>query len=447
MATNVQWQVNLRSYFKELNILEENQFNVYYELLTSGNDRGLKASEVTERVGLNRTYVYNVLNVLREKGLVMIMPGSPTLYVANNPSQFIDHQIIKVKDQLERLKEFKAFVDVIVNPQLDELRKMSSSPLKEVYTIDNVRTLSLWLREVISSTTRVFMLRLPSNILENIVTDLDERIREVHADSGPQKRCQVTIVTERREILPEDLKKFALPTSTITDVQIVLDQTVFLFNIRSESFQNVSGMGLMIKDPAIARSYVNQLENSFKEILYFGYASNSLDHLSPSMRSDHSFVNGLEMLLRNEWHINQFESEPEMGYVELIAPGKPEFLAFKEAGIRYEPKPNGVMQKDIDRSFRFMRQNVEGSLRYEVENDILEVEFEEATQTYGSFHCRVLVNEVRLRPRLLGSGRKEPQYLNSGRSVVFSYYDRAVVSVWAVNDQNIPTILKALEEQ
>ena len=96
------WQEQLKKYLQDIGLNEEGEFSVYYELLVNNFGKQMKASDIAERVGMNRSYVYNILSNLVEKELVtVVLDSSPKSYVAQNPINFVDKQLVNYESKIE----------------------------------------------------------------------------------------------------------------------------------------------------------------------------------------------------------------------------------------------------------------------------------------------------------------------------------------------------------
>jgi len=91
--------------------LNEKEAKVYITLLQKGEMGAIKISQI---IGLHRQFVYNALSVLREKGLVVQLGTTRTIWKAQNPRRFIalaeehERQAKQVVEELLALKEEKA---------------------------------------------------------------------------------------------------------------------------------------------------------------------------------------------------------------------------------------------------------------------------------------------------------------------------------------------------
>ena len=149
----MEWQDKLKSYFDDLGstfnnfdhdeFINKGEFSVYYELLVNNFGRGLKASDIVEKVSLNRSYVYNILSSLEDKGLITtIMESSPKTYTAQNPISYIDKQISESEKRINELKSFRSFVKTEIEPELDKLKQLTTSPIKETFFINSLDKLT-----------------------------------------------------------------------------------------------------------------------------------------------------------------------------------------------------------------------------------------------------------------------------------------------------------------
>ena len=242
------WIEIFKEYFVKLNIIEENQIKVYYELLINKENEPLRANIIADRTGLNRSYVYSVLKVLQDKGLVTAIEGNPLTYIANSPKKYIEHEIESKKQSISILEEFRTFIETIVEPEFEKSRKLSTMPLKEVYTIDSILALVTQLTNQLGLVKQRILLRCPDYILSSFNQRLEEAIiRLTEQNYSLYRSLPVRILTnDSSNLLPKSKIFTLIEKSSITNISLVVDQTVFLFNIHSEIFETPIGMGLII---------------------------------------------------------------------------------------------------------------------------------------------------------------------------------------------------------
>ncbi len=117
------WQEQLKKYLQDIGLNEEGEFSVYYELLVNNFGKDMKASDIAEKVGMNRSYVYNILSNLVEKELVtVVLDSSPKSYLAQNPQNYVDKQLLEYENKIELLKKFRNFIKIEIEPELNKIK-------------------------------------------------------------------------------------------------------------------------------------------------------------------------------------------------------------------------------------------------------------------------------------------------------------------------------------
>ena len=440
------WIETFKDYLIKLDILEENQIKVYYELLGNKENYPLRANIIADRTGLNRSYIYSVLKVLQDKGLVTTIEGNPLTYIANSPKKYINYEIENKKKLIGLMEEFKAFIETVVEPEFEKNRKLSTIPLREVYTIDSILTLVTQVTNQLKLVKQRMLVRCPSYIINLFKEELEDAIiRLTESNHALYRSSSIRILTNDSSNLLLQSKKFVLVEKpTITNVSIVIDQNVFLFNIHSEIFETPIGIGLIIKDREIADSYTYQLLDMFDQI-FFSQISKTQPDVDPKAEyaDDSAFMTAINSLLQVNWKIYPYNKAKS--YFELISPDNPEYLFLKKTGISYVPMKRKITEQDLHQMLQEAIRETKNSLKYEIEHNFLQLEYVQLEETIEGFVCKTMASITKFNPKYFIRKLEDHEQRYNSKMVAFNYFDRAVVLVWAINPNNVYSILKALK--
>lgn len=437
----------LKSYFIDTKMLEEGQFEVYYQILIS--KESLKASDIVNRVTLNRSYVYSILTYLKKEGLIYSTSGPPAKYAANSPKGFI-------KKQKDFLEEFIAFVERVVEPTLETSIFLTKQ--QQTYLLDSREALISRLLIELKKCKNRLHIQAPIIFLKEIEKQLNEAIERLgfkyDKEQHPEINLSVIISTYRsKEKL--DIEHSVQTNSKIYTMIFVLDNTTFVFNVTHEIQDMPFGMGLMIEDDEhISNSYAHQLTHLFTDELYKNPPPFSIDDIPKAIRDDEEFIKTIEILIDRNWHIfkERIVENDHLNYVEFITPEESNIPDLKEAGLNYiqiKTKDSAAIKKILDRSFIEMKKNIVEALDREVKAGILNVEYLEYEEEVNGFDCRIYEPKITAPKNAKWKkqyGYPELKETMSSRSFVFNYYNRAVVTVWAAMRKNSEEIMKLLYE-
>jgi hypothetical protein len=251
------------------------------------------------------------------------------------------------------------------------------------------------------------------------------------------------------------LEPFFIRSSSLThSITIVLDNTTFVFNVRPEA-HGILGLGMVIEDRNIADSYAHQLEHMFKEELYKILPKPNLEDFPDYMKSDSSFSKVLSILFHEiGWHMVPQGSSLEEGYLELVAPEIQYIHALREAGLLYVPIGDTPVEELISQVFEGTKQIMLQELA--AEEHYIQIIQQEREQVIDGFECRTLISSIsmtehRKKYERLREGPHEKLFpdeeflkTNPGQMVVFNYFNRAVIMIWAVLGSNVRKITQLL---
>ena len=451
----MEWQEKLKSYLKDIGSLEEGEFNVYFELLVNSFGKDFKASEIAEKVSMNRSYVYNILSNLVDKGLVtIVLDSSPKSYVAQNPLAYVEKQIDIHETSLQTLKSFKQFIKDEIAPELDKIKQLTSTPVKETFFINSTLKLTNYVNKALTYCEKRIVMRISHQFLKSIELDLGKSIERLLKISNRKDEIRIICSISKDE---EKGKKFrfdeliAYTNQNFSEFQIIIDDDVYLFNFQSNPFQPF-GVGFMMKEPSIAESFTYSLISSFKQITYDTIPASKLGDLSHTFRNDKQFSKSLENLFSKGWKIFFAGSSPDGNYYSLIAPQKTYMQELRDAGIMYEPFEDDANDRDqqLDKIFNEAKTySFQGALEGKNRFDI-DFETKVKNESIEGFNCKVLEysskNVLNTPWDLNDSDRNNRLFPVKSRMVVFNYFNRAAVMTWALLDENLTEILKELNK-
>ena len=116
----------LKNLLSALNFSEKESL-VYLALLEVGSE---KAQEIAKKTGLNRTTVYDIFEVLMQKGLVSkYKKGSATFFNALEPKHLLTYLDREKEEQAKKIEKQKQKVSQLL-PQLISLQNIFSNKPK-----------------------------------------------------------------------------------------------------------------------------------------------------------------------------------------------------------------------------------------------------------------------------------------------------------------------------
>lgn len=459
----MEWQEKLKSYLQDIGLHEEGEFSVYFELLVNNFGKDFKASEIAEKVSMNRSYVYNVLSNLVDKGLVTIVLGSsPKSYVAQNPLAYVDKQINEHETSLKTLESFKQFIKDEIAPELDKIKQLTSTPVKETFFINSSVKLTNYVNKALSKCESRIIMKISSEFLESIKINLEKSIERLIKNGKKNDVRIICSISKQEEIGFKDKELFAFSDQSTNEYQIIIDDDVYLFNLQSNPFIQPFGAGIMIKEPKIAESFSFSLISSFKQIIYDNLPVSSVKDLSQVIQKDKQFCQSLENIFSKGWKVFFAGSYPEGNYYSLVAPQKVKMQEIRDAGILYQPfndkNKQDIMNEVFDEAKTYSFQGAfEGKKRFDIDFEVnIKKDFIEG------FECKILEYSSKITlisPWNLDiSGNLSVDVKNEknnrsnkpieikSRMAVINYLDRAAVMVWSLLDDNLVAVLKELRK-
>ncbi|MFX1535096.1 MAG: helix-turn-helix domain-containing protein [Promethearchaeota archaeon] len=451
----MKWSEKLHFYLESLKILEEAQFKVYYELLVNSQGKGLRANEILDRVSFNRSYVYNILAALKEKGLVYTIPESPTLYAANDPSGLVRELISQTNSHLAQLNEFLTFIEQEARPQLEKQKKVSALPLKQVFFIDSMFVLKSRVMDLLPRCKNRILIQAPATFITDIGSSLESGItvlEQLQKETHEKKEICVILLASDSDERAFSFSNYLVSSSIkALSTILVLDNTTFVFNVRPEVYNLPFGMGMVIENKDIADSYAHQLKHAWKEELYENLPKSTLNDLFYDMKSDPPFSTAMSSLFQRGWRIIPHESSVEAGYLHLLSSEVRYFNALREAGIRYVPLGETPAEELIPKIFEETKKITLNKIILEEARGLLTVGVQELKETIDDFECLTMAMQMNTSDWAMWEERYglPSEVLKnhySGKMVVFNYLNRAVIMIWAITTKDVYEIIKILSK-
>jgi hypothetical protein len=248
--------------------------------------------------------------------------------------------------------------------------------------------------------------------------------------------------------LPERLRIILDPNVSQTDI-IIIDNFVFINNINTGF-----GLSLRINDQNVASTYAILLSHIFIEKQIELYGNRDLGILGIHMSKENILKETLQKLFENGWktlpdHTNSTEHFDELG---LVAPGSVRAF-FRLSGIRYYPftqdeskdqQINTLFKDTINRGLAYI-QRLRRQLRIHGKK-------EELKKIHGH-DCYIYWIKYEFKKEwvpLIGNIPKMDSIPDKGEGFViatFNFNDKAAMSIWAINPQNVLIILEMLLKQ
>ena len=454
------WQEQLKKYLQDIGLNEEGEFSVYYELLVNNFGKQMKASDIAERVGMNRSYVYNILSNLVEKELVtVVLDSSPKSYVAQNPINFVDKQLVNYESKIEVLKKFRNFIKTEIEPELDKIKHLTTSPVKETFLLNSTVKLADYVNQSLRECAERIIMRISFDFIDSIRIELANGIERLLITGKKDSIRIICSLKGNEEINFPYPDLIAVNNKESDEYQIIIDDSFYLFNFHLSPFTQPYGVGLMVKEPKVAESYTFSLLSSFKELTYNVLPVPTEKDLSKVIRDDKAFIKSLESLFSMGWKIFPAGSSSEGNYFALIAPDHTPIQEARDAGFQYEPfndvNQNDLITKIFNEARIFSGQGaLEGKSRFDIDyNESIKEE------TIEGFSCKILEYQSNIdtvnpwTAEIFNKNLKSKKKAGKGEStlyksrmVVFNYCNRAAIMVWALLDDNLVTILKEIRK-
>ncbi len=444
-------QEKLKSYLQEIGLTEEGEFSVYYEMLVNNFGKELKASDIAERVSMNRSYVYNILSNLVDKGLVTIILGSsPKYYTAQNPIYYVNKQIEFLENKISVLKSFEIFIKEEIDPRLSNIKQLTTSPIKESFFINSIEKLTYYINQSLKICENRIIFRISFDLFKSFENELNHSIDRLLA-RGRKSSIRIIcfgVKADKTKLKYSEL--IAFDQKDHNDYQIVIDDNTILFNLHLTPFTADYGVGVMMKDKTISESYTYSLISSFKQIAYEKLPLSTKSDLSKGVLQDEQFSKGMENLFKQKWRIFSADSSPDDNYFALIAPDVLSIQESRDAGILYHPFYTNNKDQLVDMIFKENQKFVIQGAYESTKSFDINYDSEIKDENIEGFKCKTIKNTGKISSKTHMEGNldklddQHPDIEFVSQMVVFNYFDKAVVMVWAMIDDNLKSILREL---
>jgi len=221
--------------------LSKSEAEIYLALLRLGKST---ATRLTQETGIHRTYIYDVLEKLKEKGLVSQIKEENKQYSqATNPERLREYLLEKVEN-IDRLM-----------PELNELQRKSKEETKvEIYKgKEGIKTI---LNDIIKEGKDYFTIGSVKEFEEILPIFSDQFLRKIDSKGIKEK----VILKKGIKILKAKKHEYRyLPKEYVFLVGIIIYSDKVAFFIWNEPY-----IQILIKNTDIARSYFTQFNLLWK---------------------------------------------------------------------------------------------------------------------------------------------------------------------------------------
>ncbi len=240
-------------YFEEtvslLRSLGLNQYEArtYASLLLYGD---LTAGELSNRAGLPRPRVYDIVNNLVKKGFVLVQPGRPVRYRAVPPKDAIANYI-----KLKR-EEFEKEVDKIrkIGEELEEKgqKKRIDKESHGFWVLNTDNLLRMHLQSLLRSSMSEVVMAMPADFLLEYYNVLIPYIEEI-SNRGVRVKLIVPKGVSGTVMVPEDVD--VIETDSDVPPVILVDSKKAFVGMGSD------GKGVLIEHPEFSKSFKRMLDS------------------------------------------------------------------------------------------------------------------------------------------------------------------------------------------
>lgn len=221
--------------------LSKSEAEIYLALLRLGKST---ATRLAQETGIHRTYIYDVLEKLKEKGLVsQIKEENKKYFQATNPERIREYLLEKVEN-IDRLM-----------PELNELQKKSKEETKvEIYKgKEGIKTI---LNDIIKESKNYFTIGSVKEFEEILPIFSEQFLKKVDL-KGIKERVILKEGTKILEAKNHEYKYLSKEHVFLVGIIIYSDKVAFF--IWNEPY-----IQILIKNTDIARSYLTQFNLLWK---------------------------------------------------------------------------------------------------------------------------------------------------------------------------------------
>ncbi len=466
------WQQKLRGLFISLDLLNDKEITIYSTLLLKNQP----VNEINHRlssgsVRITRTNIYKILDSLAEKNLIYTIPGTPTLYAANNPLDFVKSHTKKTEAKLNEFIKLQLFVENELNPQLKVLGENPTIPIRKTYFLSSLESLKTNTSNLLAECSyRIniqaplwFFHELEEVIIENSMkldpkkdstnnslnsSDRYRLIFILDEDStnryGSKHTVKDTTRNKNLRNLTKELSPYIVtnPFST-NSILLVIDQSIAIFNFTLGQYQNemeTNGTGFIIHDEKIAATYNHQFLHRFRECLYQYLPKSRLDDLSPWIKENHHLSSVLTHLFDSGFKLDPIESMLETNYLELIPPKSNAFPLYREIGFQFFFSKESINQEIVKSRYMECKDHLISELRQRPDDVDSGFQLEDEVQKIiAGFNCYSINAIMSSREMNNGTKPKESEKISHPlyniQLVVFALNKNLIVGLWSLSDK------------
>ncbi|MHA1723982.1 MAG: helix-turn-helix domain-containing protein [Promethearchaeota archaeon] len=453
--TKPEWENVLRKEFIELNILEENDLNLYLMLLKS--KRELTGNEISKKLPtLKRTHIYSILNRLQEGGWIeLINPNKrPGLYRAISPLRGVEVIMKNREKHLKKIKKVYNYINEKVVPFLNA-EQLYGGRISNTFVIPTISELNrLIIDHLEQANTRIMMhvsFELFSQLKMPILNSINRIMKQNEANeirnSSEYRRDHFALVIIGKEKHEDWQKEF--PVLLIFDKGrletqlIVIDDNIFITNVG-----NGFGLALRVQDKSTASIYATMITQIFieKECELMGKSDPKL--IGKDLAKNKKIRLLIERLFKEGWKMIPDHSGQRDNEMGLVAPGSERHF-YRICAIQFYPFTEMKSKEDqVKELFEFNLKN--GEIYIErIKRQFLITTHPDVVERFGQiFHVLKITFQIREEwIPIMGNMPKLKSIDDNGEAVVistFNFEDKGAMCVWAINPDNVEYILNLL---
>ena len=459
----LEWEKRLSNYFEKLEILEGEDLKVYLEILKSQKD--LTGKEIVGKFKhLKRTHVYTILKRLLNDGWIEITTAPskrPANYRGINPINNVKIAIENQKDQLAQLEELQEYINKEVLPTLSA-KQLYGGRVSNTFIIPTISELYQQIINHVKQAKLRIMIHTDYDLffeLKDIVIPAISRIIQAWDKKNiflrdEDRRDRFALIVSGKGIdndfqmeLPERLR-IAFDPSEIQTIIVVVDDVVFISNLNTGF-----GLSLRINDQIVASTYAILLSHIYLEKQINLYGNDDINALGKHMSKERIITNTFQSLLDQGWkiipeHTNSTDMSDELG---LAAPGS-ERAFFRLCGIRYFPFTKDPSKQEQVQAL-FEDTFIRGLAYIQRVRKQLKIHGKKDKKKLFGHDCHVYWIQYELREEwvpIIGNVPKLDSINDKSEGIImatFNFIDKAALSVWGTNPDNIMTILELVLKQ
>ncbi len=227
--------------------LNQYEARTYSSLLLFGD---LTAGELSNRAGLPRPRVYDIVNNLVKKGFVLVQPGRPVKYRAVPPKEAIDNYIRLKKEEFD--KEVSKIRKVGEELQRVDIAKKREKEGTGFWLLNTDNILRSRLQSLIRSSINEIVVALPTDFLLEYYSVIAPYLEEA-TNRGVRVRLIIPKGVAGTVVIPGDVD--VIETDNELPPVILVDSKRAFVGIPKEN------KGVLIEHPEFSKSFKRMLES------------------------------------------------------------------------------------------------------------------------------------------------------------------------------------------